>query len=281
MKTFIFTILIIPIICFASACSDNNKEAKAYLENIRKIYSAGDYETAKQKIDSIQILFPKAFDQIKEGMALLQDVRKAQDEKQVAYCDSVINALQPRIDSVKQALFSYERNKEYEESGRFRPKGTSSSVLNQTTLRSGVEEDGTLFLESVFVGGNQFHNKIKVSTKDGGFAETLAVNDDGFNFRFSNMGKQYEVIKFIRENENSVARFIYANSDKPLTVSLEGKNRMTFGLSNAAKKAISDSYQLSVIMLQADSLRNVKDIAQKKIEYLNNRQQKNVTDTIK
>lgn len=266
---------IIKLLCIAcgafiaTSCGDKHKEAKQYIQNIREVYESGDYETAKQRIDSIQILYPKSFDQIKEALALLQDVRRAQDTKQVEFCDSAIAVLQPKIDAAKQS-FVYDRNKEYEEKGRYLPKATYSTVLTGTLLRSGVEEDGTLFLESVYVGG-QMHDKLKVSTKDGSFAETLPVNDEGMNFRFTDMGKQYETIKFAKDNENGVAKFIFTYSDKPLTVTLKGKNTTSYPLSNIAKKAIGNSLQLSSLILEMDSLKNLKETTLVKIKYIDSK----------
>jgi len=253
------------------SCGESNKEAKEYLLQIRGLYDSGEYDEAKSKIDSIQVLYPKAFEQIKEGMALLQDVRIAQDTKQIAYCDSLIKVLQTKIDSVKHN-FVFEKNKDYEETGRFIPKVLPGTSLSSTMLRSGVAEDGGLYIESVYIGG-QYHNMVRVQTKDGEYAETLAVEDDGLNFRFNNLGKQYEVIKFSKSDENGLSKFIYACADKPLTVVLKGKNTFTYPLSVNSKKSISESYQLSVFMQQADSLSNVKEVSQARIEYLNRKQQ--------
>lgn len=269
----IFNKLLVGIICLTAllSCGEKNREAKLYLEDIRSIYHNGDYETAKLKIDSIQILYPKAFDQIKEGLALLQEVRRSQDMKQIEYCDSLITFINPKIDSLKKN-FVYDINKEYQETGRYLPKGASANpLLTSTTLRSGVNEDGTLFLESVFVGGTQYHDRVNVSTKDGYFAETLPVNGDGLNFRFTDAGKHYEVIKFTGADENRVAQFIYAYSDKPLTATLKGKNTITFTLSGATKKSIADSYLLSTWMLEVDSLKTLREKSEIKIKYLDSK----------
>jgi len=266
----IYLSVIVCLIVMAS-CRDSHKEAKEYLQDIHNLYNAGKYDLAKQRIDSIQVLYPKAFDQIREGLALLQDVRKAQDKNQITFCDSALAVLTVKIDSVKQN-FSFEKDKEYEEYGRFVPKYFPAKSLSGTLLRSGVGEDGYIYIESVYLG-SQYHNMLRIQTKDGTFAETLPVDDDGMNFRFSNLGKQYEIIKFSRADENGLSRFIYANADKPLTVTLKGKNTYSYTLTNNSKRAISDSYQLSLLMLQADSLKNVKEVSLARLEYLNRKQQ--------
>ncbi|MDR1810998.1 MAG: hypothetical protein LBR34_11475 [Prevotella sp.] len=247
------------------SCGNDNKEARLYLENIRKICQQGDYAAAEQKIDSIQILYPKAFEQIKEGLKMLREVRWAQNTRQIIVCDSLIGFLTPKIDSLKQ-YFTYDINKEYQETGRFLPKGFPSN-LSAAALRAGVEENGQLFIESVFTGGG-FHNQASASMPNGFFVETLPVNDDGLNFRYSDSGKQYEIIKFSGADENGLARFIYAYSDMPMSITLKGKNVHTFPLSKTAQKGIADSYLLSLWMQQADSLKQVKEKTEMLIQYL-------------
>lgn len=261
----------IACISITFACGESDKEAKQYLLSIRNLYEAGEYDAAKTKIDSIQILYPKAFSQIKEGLVLLQDVRKAQDTKQIIYCDSLINILGQKIDSVKQN-FTLDKNKNYEEIGRFIPKALPTNNLASNHLRSGVTEEGQLYIESVYTG-SQYHNMARIQAKDGTYVETLAVNDDGLNFRFNDLGKHYEIIKFSGTDENNVAKFIYANADKPLTVVLKGKNTISYPLSVNSKKSISESLQLSAFMHESDSLKNVKEVSAARIEYLSRKKQ--------
>lgn len=275
MKKLIY-LLFISLIAFSYySCGDKkNEEAIEYLDNIQSLYQKGQYAEALQKIDSLQILYPKAFPEIKRSLSLKQDVRKASDQRRILESDSLISAYQPQIDSIKK-LFVYQKDKE-DESGIYVPKTTAASTLNSTLLRSGVNDDGSLYLESVYIGG-QFHNQIEVTTKDKQSAESLPVEDEGFNFRFNHSGRQYEVIKVTPFHDNGLAEFIIRNADKPLTVVLKGKNTTSFALSGSHKKAIVDSYNLSRLMLRQDSLVTAKDKAQVRLKYLDSKIQK---DTI-
>lgn len=256
------------------ACGEKkNDEAIAYLDNIHALYDNGDYEKALSMVDSVQVFYPKAFKEIKESLAFKQEIRKALNQKYIADCDSLLTIYEPKIDSLKK-LFVLQKDKNYQEVGIYIPKATNTNSLTATTLRSGVYEDGRLYIESVYLGG-QLHNKIKISTKDKKSAESLPVTDDGLNFRFSNLGKQYEVIKVMPFHDNGLAEFIYTNANQPLTVSLEGKQKTSFGLSNGQKKAIIDSYQLSNWLLQQDSLLTAKDKAETMIRYLDSKNTEN------
>ena len=252
------------------SCSNNNNEqANQYLANIQTLSENGNYDDALQKIDSIQILFPKAFDEIKKGLAYKQEVRKAMNAKQIADCDSLMAINSPKIDSLK-TFFVLSQNKEYQDKGTYIPKSVNSNTLTSTILRSGVNEDGSLYIESVYLG-SQLHNTIRINSKDKQSAESLPVTDDGLNFRFLNLGKQYEVIKVTAVHDNGLAKFIYSAPEQPLTVVLKGKHTTSFPLSNIQKKAIKDSYLLSTLLIKQDSLLAAKDKAQILINYIDSK----------
>ena len=270
-----FSILTLAIFIFIACGEKRNDEAIQYLSDIYSNYENGEYEKALSMIDSFQTLHPKAFKEIKEGLSFKQDVRRALNLQQITYCDSLISVYQPKIDSIKQ-LFVLQKDKEYQQRGIYIPKSVNTNTLSGTMLRAGVYEDGALYIESVYLGG-QLHEKIKVSTKDNQFAESLPVTDDGLNFRFTHAGQQYEVIKVMPNHDNGLANFIYSYSKQPLTVTLDGKNKMSFTLSNSQKKAITDSYQLSTWILQKDSLLSERGKAETLIKYLDSKQEEVAT----
>lgn len=266
MSKYTFYSFLILSIFFMYSCGEKkNTEAIQYLDNIRSLYSQGKYIEALENIDSIQTFYPKAFPEIKAAMALKQDVRKASDQREIIVSDSLLKIYEPQIDSVKK-LFEYQKDEE-DESGIFIPKSLKTNHITSTVLRSGVNENGEFYLESTYIGG-RFHNRIGVSTKDKKSAESLPVDDEGFNFRFSNLGNQYEVIKVTPFHDNGLAQFIIENAGSPLTVTLKGKNTTSFPLSDKHKKAIVDSYNLSTLLLKKDSLVTAKDKALTRIKYL-------------
>lgn len=261
MRIYLKMTLVLLSISFL-ACSPKDNGAKSRLEAARLFYGQKEYALAKQEIDSINKLYPKAIEERKASILLLDSVRRAENQQVISDCDSLITVNMPELDKTK-SLFSYQRNKEYQETGSYVPKETASSgPITGTILRSGVAEDGILYVESVFVGGKQKHNQIQISKKDGTFVQSQPVTDDGFNYRFTNMGKEYEVVRFMGSKENGVAKFIFTNATEPLTVTLEGKGKYSYTLSNTIKTAISKSFQLSTMMLQLDSLKNAKEKAE-------------------
>lgn len=271
MKT-IYTHALTILFIFLLACSSSDDSAQSHLDAARKYYKQRKFLLATQEIDSIRILYPRAVEQRKGGVALLDSVRRAENADIISTCDSLVKLFEPKVEDTKR-MFVYQRNKQYQETGNYIPKEQIMDHIVSTSLRSGVSESGQLYIESVFVG-TQKHKKLKISLKDGSFAETLSVTDDGLNYRFSNMGKGYEVIRFAGADENGVGKFIFANSDKPLVASISGGGSYTYALSQITKTAIAKSYQLSVMMIQLDSLKTEKEKAEFRIYNLDNKDKK-------
>ncbi|NDV79038.1 hypothetical protein [Dysgonomonas sp. 511] len=271
MQNIIKTLLIL-LLVFVFACQKKDDAAKHRLDAARAYYQSEDYQKAKQEIDSLNILYPKALEERKAALAFLDTLRRAENAQIVADCDSLIQLLEPQIASAKTS-FTYQKNKEYQEQGAYIPKESyAGGAITFTTLRSGVKDGGVFYIESVFVGGGK-HNRIKVTAKDGASAQSGIVTGDGLNYRFSNMGKSYEIIHFTGEGENGVGQFIDENKDKPLTVTLEGGQKSSYTLSQSVKAAISRSYRLSRKMLQLDSLKMEKEKAEYRNFYLDNKKE--------
>lgn len=269
---------VISAILLIASCTPKSSEALDHLNKARQLYADKEYALAEQMLDTLHKLYPKALEERKAALVLIDSVRRDHQTLQIAICDSLINENLPVLNLLK-SQFVYQRNKEYQDQGIYSPKETANSgQVQATTLRSGVEENGSLFIESVFVGNSKKHNKLRVSTKDGSFAETLAVNDDGLNYRFNTGANQYEIIRFTGADENGIAHFITTNAQQPLTLTLEGQAKYSYTLSSQLKTAISKSYQLAILMNQMDSLNNEKEKAKIHISYLDNNKQLEITN---
>lgn len=254
------------------SCSSKVKSAKDYLNIADKAYQEGNYESAKSHIDSIKIIHPKSFKEIREGFDLMQNVRKAENERNIIFIDSM---LQTNITKLKelQVDFDFVRDKNYQEFGNYIPKLTPiSSTIEHDNLRSGVSEKGILFLESVLSGRRIHHSKIKVAIPDGSYAETLEVTADGLNYTFNTLNKSYEIVRFFGSDENGVAEFIYTFQDQPITLTYMGKSNASITLSNSAKKAISQSFEMSSILYELEELRYEKGKTEALLRYLENRE---------
>ena len=81
-------------------------------------YERGDYEEAKLQIDSIKILYPKAFEARKAGQALMLDVETKAQQKTLAYLDSAFQAKTEEFNAIKDK-FKLEKDAEYQQVGNY------------------------------------------------------------------------------------------------------------------------------------------------------------------
>lgn len=250
------------------SCSGKKRDAKIYLKEAGDAYKESNYTLAKLKIDSIKILFPKSFDEITAGFSLMQQVRMAENRRNVIYCDSMLREQYDQLNGML-AKFDFVRDDRYQEFGEYYPKiYPHRSSLNQNGLRSGVGEKGVLFIESILSGTTIKHHKIKVVSGDGSFAESLAVTSDGLNYRFRTLDKSYEIVRFTGTNENGVALFIYTFQNDPLRVEFIGNRIISVALSDAAKQGIVQSFELSTLLLNIEQLKFEKEKSETLIRYL-------------
>lgn len=249
-------------------CSGNRRKAEHLLSEAQKFYTEGDYSLAKLKLDSIKILFPKAYDEIKSGMKLMHDIRMAENVRNIVFCDSMLTVSEEKkAELIKQ--FEFIKDAEYQELGVYYPKSYSyRQSLNRNGLRAGVEEKGQMFIESVLLNNRVKHNRIRVATKNGDFAESLAVTSDGFNHSFATLDKSYEIVRFNESTENGVINFIYTFQENPISLVFVGSREVSFELTQAQKKGIVQSFELSILLLEIEKLKFEKEKSETLIRYL-------------
>ncbi len=253
---------------FSISCSGRSRNARTYLTEAESALNQGNYSLAKLKIDSIKELFPQSFDEINQGFDLMQRVRMAENHRNITYCDSMLTVNHQLLTELLNN-FTYVRDPQYQEFGDYVPKiHPLNTSFTQNGLRAAVSEKGQMYIESVLSGGSLQHNKIKVTTKDGSFAESLPVTTDGLNYRFSTLNSTYEIVRFSGSDDNGVAKFIYTFKEKPITLSFIGNRTTTITLSETTKKAIAQSFELSALLLDIEKLKYEKGLSEALIKYL-------------
>ena len=259
------------MLLFILSCGGRGSGARAYITEARTAYEKGNYSLAKLKIDSIKILFPEAFDEIDAGFKLMQEIRMAENRRNITYCDSMLRENYAVLNKML-ADFDYVRDNRYQEFGEYWPKiYPHRSSLERNGLRSGVREKGALFIESVLSGNVIQHNRIRVTAADDSFVESGVVTADGLNYRFNTLNKNYEIVRYTGNDERGVAAYIHTYSDSPLTVHFIGNRTVRVPLTDAAIKGISRSYELSTLLLDIEQLKFEKERSEVLIRYLESR----------
>ena len=204
-----------------TACGNSiEKKANEKLVIAKAAYERGDYEEAKSQIDSIKILYPKAFEARKAGQELMLDVETKAQQKTLAYLDSALQVKQQEFDAIKDK-FTLEKDAEYQQIGNYLwPTQTVEKNLHRSYLRFQVNEQGIMSMTSIYCGGSNLHHfAVKVIAPDGSFAETPASKD---SYETTDLGEKIEKADYKMGADGNVMGFLYLNRDKNIKVEYIG-----------------------------------------------------------
>ena len=89
-----------------TACDDGGeKKAQLRLQNAQEALAGGDFNEAKLQIDSIKLLYPKAFEARKQGIALMQQVELKEQQQTLTYLDSMLQQKEKEFEAKKETMF--------------------------------------------------------------------------------------------------------------------------------------------------------------------------------
>jgi hypothetical protein len=255
-----------------------------YLDKAKEYVKAQQYQSAKLYIDSVKILFPKEYDKIKEGISIMREVNVEEQKRTLAFCDSMLKVRQNELPAATKD-FSFQKDAQYESIGHYVPKSQLSETnFGRTYLQSKVDEKGRLIITSYYNGSRAInHTRVKISTGNGLFAESLPVPQDGaLNYAFKDGGKQYEILRLNNKTENGLVDFVLLHKDMRLTVELFGKTNYSYVLSPQDKAAMKASTDLSAVLTDINRLLDEVRLAQAKLDYLYSKQlEKILEDSIR
>jgi hypothetical protein len=253
-----------------TACGDSvEKLAQKHLDAANELFAAGDYSGAKTEIDSIKILYPKAFKARHEGIRLLQQVELKEQERSLVYLDSVMTAKQEELKTI-EPKFTLEKDSAYQQVGNYLwPTQVLEKNLHRTYLRFQVSEQALLSMTSVYCGGsNVHHTTVKVIAPDGTFAETPISNDV---YETTDLSEKIEKAEFKIGADGDVMAFIYANNDKNLRVELGGDRSYAYAMTPADRIALKNVYELWQVLSAIEQVKKEQEEANLKIAFIHKR----------
>ena len=259
-----------------AGCNNAAKQAQERLDKARAYYENNELFAARSEIDSLRGKFPKEFDALKGALTLMREIDLKEAERNIAYCDSLMPIRLHESDSLK-AGFTFEKDTLYEEIGNYIwRQQTIERNVQRCYVRCGVNENGEMYLASVYFGGKPIdHTSIKVSTPDGLFAETASIPyDGGANYHVKEKGNTTEVATYKAEKGQDAITFIYDNADKRIKIEYQGGKPYVIYMAEADKKALVATYNLATALSDIYQMTREKEKALKRIAYLNHRMNK-------
>lgn len=257
--------------CTLFSCSNVEKKASEKLQVARAAYERGDYNEAKIQIDSIKILYPKAFETRREGIGLMQQVELKEQENSLVYLDSMLREKQKELDAIK-GNFTFEKDAEYQKIGNYlHPSQVIEKNLHRSFLRFQVDENGLMSMTSIYCGPHNIHHvAVKVTAPDGSFAETPASKD---SYETTDLGEKIEKADYKLGEDGNVIGFIYLNQDKNIRVNYLGERPYATTLTPNDRKAAAEVYELAKILSSITEIKKNMDEANLKIEFVKRKMQ--------
>ena len=264
----------------ASCGNDAEKKANERLTTARTAFEQGDYNEAKLQIDSIKILYPKAFDARREGISLMQQIELKEQQQSLVYLDSILQTKQKEFESIKNK-YVLEKDAEYQQTGNyFWPTQTEEKNLHRSFLRFQVNEQGVMSMTSIYCGGSNLHHfAVKVIAPDGSFAETPASKD---SYETTDLGEKIEKADYKMGADGNVMGFLYLNRDKNIKVEYIGDRKYTTTMTSADRQALAGIYELSQLLSSIEQIKKEQEEANLKIQFvtkkIEQKQQKEATE---
>ena len=249
-----------------TGCSDGDeKRAQIHLEKAETALLNEKFSEAKLQIDSIRILYPKAFETRKKGIKLMLQVDLKEQRKALAYLDSMMLIKQNQLDSIR-ANFVLEKDTVYQEMGNyFYPTQVVEKNLGRSFLRGQVNERGEMSLTSIYcAGGKLNHASVRVSVGDT-FAETPASKD---SYITTDLGRTIEKADYKLGEDGGVIGFIYENRDKNIQLQFIGDKTYRMAMPRDDRNAISNLVDLARVLSGMEEIRKQQKEANLKIQFV-------------
>ena len=249
-----------------AGCGDGGeKEAQMRLRKAEAALQQENFSEAKLQIDSIKVLYPKAFEARKQGIKLMQQVDLKEQRKTLVYLDSMMQVKQLQLDSIK-GNFVLEKDTAYQEIGNwFYPTQVVEKNTGRTFLRGQVSELGEMSLTSIYcAGGALNHTSVKVSVGDT-FAETPATKD---SYTTTDLGRTIEKADYKVGEDGGVVGFIVANADKNIQLTFIGDKTYKTAMQKNDRKAIVELTELARILSGMEEIRKQQKEANLKIQFV-------------
>ena len=249
-----------------AGCGDGGeKEAQIRLQKAEAALQQDLFSEAKLQIDSIKVLYPKAFEARKQGIKLMQQVDLKEQRKTLVYLDSMMQVKQLQLDSIK-GNFVLEKDTAYQEIGNwFYPTQVVEKNVGRSFLRGQVNELGEMSLTSIYcAGGKLNHTSVKVSVGDE-FAETPMTKD---SYTTTDLGRTIEKADYKLGEDGGVAGFIVANVDKNIQLTFIGDKTYKTAMQKNDRKAFVELMELARILSGMEEIRKQQKEANLKIQFV-------------
>lgn len=175
-------------------------------------------------------------------------IEYAQAQQTVRYSDSVLQTLLPQA-AEQLKLFRYEKDSAFEDHGHYVHRLlVTNNNTSRNFLQAYVSDDRKTTVQCYYYGTNvQHQSHIRLSVGD------AYIEKEGSNHAFEVEG-WHEILTVESQDAIDILQFVNANESQRIRVTSVGNNNVQYYLNQSEKQALTDTYQLAVLMKDIDQL---------------------------
>ena len=236
------------------ACENVEKKAALKLAEARAAFEVGNFNEAKMQIDSIKVLYPKAFETRRQGIHLMQEVELKEQQKTLEYLDSMLTMKQQEFETMKNR-FVLEKDTAYQRIGHYLvPAQVIERNLHRSFLRFQTDETGIVSLTSIYCGS--YNN----------------------SYETTDLGEHIEKADYKLGEDGGLIAFVAANKDKNLRVDYLGERPYTTHMMPADRQAAADIYELGKVLSSITEIKKNMEEANLKIQFIQKKMKERKTE---
>lgn len=274
MKNRYILLFLLAGLLFVSCENSVEEPARQLLAKAKELYAGDNYNRARMLIDSISVVYPKAYKTRREAELLRREVMLREKQRDVQFFTDVCATLAARRDSLT-ASFIFNKDERYQDMGYY-TVASQELKINQSNsfLRASVRENGDAYIASYYRGAKIAHNTLKVSSDNG-----FVICDNPYLSRsYWNYGLYNERREFRYGADGGIMDFI-ASATSPLKVEITGsQGRYEYMLRGEDAVAVKRIVELANLLKMYEETCDMRDEAQRSLDFLiksQNRSQEN------
>lgn len=253
----------------AACAEDVERPAQEYLTRAQDLYAHKQYHTAKLQLDSIKVLYPKAFDTRKQAQALLLQVELAESEAGKAYVDSLLHDVSAKVAHLTAKLY-LDKDARYQEVGHYYASAHRiENNVSRSYLRPQVDERGACTIVAFYRGKPIQAHTLRLTAADGTFVELKAAYEP---YVSSDALGRTERTDFVVEPNNNVASFVALQQGKSVKATLVGESgNANIILAKADAQALQTVCELGTVLRSVSNLQAQSQELERRIRFFTTR----------
>lgn len=159
-------------------CSEDiEKQAQYYLTRAQQSYQQQQYALAKLQIDSIKLMYPKAFNTRSQAQKLFVEVSLAETRASKVYIDSLLIATKVKAQPQIAALY-FDKDSHYQDMGTYyASRHRTEKNVGKSYLRPQTDERGHFTLTAFYRGRPMGTHTLRLSAPDKSYIDLHSITD--------------------------------------------------------------------------------------------------------